>query len=587
MEGLTSNPGASRWIVSSPGPGLVKHQVKSQKKQQLLQEAASMTPDASALAQQLGLQDLSAADSVRFGGELNSSLNEYMTNYKENPYYAFSREGIQKVRDMQNLVRDPRINAAKQAHKATAESYKQKSEEGLGGYTIVRNGNLVILDKETGNLREVSPDNLDPTRHVVPTYKEAHDYLTTKRGFFDQKVENIKSLDNHMANPEEVIDQYNKWFQGIGSTQQEALKGLISQKTTSNSQQIRSRVKAIMSSTGLPQNVRDTIYAQYYTKELADGRVPTKKGAEDALYETVINIASGHDVFKQDVQANPALEGAAAQKSLTEVSPLVGALSGVNANSVKIPLTNSDTGRNILIDARPLQTNILDKVRPGAVYKNDENISQPKRNIADMSVFSLTDMSQVGIPNLYNGEIIHFTSEEKSLLGEMVVNNTSLHAVGIKRDDSGKVYLHGTNDKLEATPKNSQHAFMMEVMLPGNRTLGYETGGSDKYQNIFDKLTAAGWSATPISSAEYDAWKKQANNPDMEEPFGGSPDNAFKFKILVPFNPDQMNELYNLPVSYTGKDFNTIDFPEAMPSSNNSATQDPAKGNPFSTFGDL
>lgn len=591
MEGLTSNPGASRWIVSSPGPGLVKHQVKSQKKQQLLHEASQMTPDSSALAQQLGLADLGAADSYLYGAQLNSALNEYMTNYRDNPYYAFSREGVQKVRDMQNLVRDPRLNAMKQAYKSSQESYKKKSEEGLGGYHIVKNGNLVIVDKETGNLREVNPDNLDPSKHAVPTYQEAYDYLTSKRGFHSQKLEDIKPLDNHMANPSEVIDQINKWFQGLGQTQQEQYKNALgeltdaSRKTTSNTSQIKSKLRAILSDTGLPQNFRDTIFAQYYTNALNSGKKPTRADAENAMYQMIGQIAEGQNIFKEDLNANPALVGANARKSLEEVSPLMAAISGANAKPVGIPLTNSDTGRVSIINALPLPTKYLDMVRPGAVYKTDDNIVHPKRNVKDMSLFALTDTNNIMVPNLYTGETVKLPAEARRLLGEFVVSNTQMHGVAIKRSDSGQSYLHGTNPDVE--DKDSEHVLMLDVMIPANRALGRDGGGGKSYQALFDYLSANGYKTEPITSNEWEQFKANANNPDIEEPIVGTPDDAYKFKIVVPVNPSQLNDLDNLPVGNTVKGFNTIDFMEAMPSSNNSATQDPRKGNPFSTFGDL
>jgi hypothetical protein len=590
MEGLISNPGASRWIVSSPGPGLVKHQVRSQKRQQLLQEAASMTPDSAALMQQLGLNDLNAADGNLYGSQLNSSLNEYMTNYRENPYYAFSREGIQKVRDMQTLVHDPRINAVKQAFKSTQESYKKKSEEGLGGYNIVKNGNLVIVDKETGNLREISPDSLDADKHAVPTYEEAFEYLTNKRGFFDQKIENIRPLDNHMANPDEVIEQINKWFQGIGLTQQEHYKNALGEladaslKTTSNTSQIRSKLNAILSSTGLPQNYRDTIYAQYYTDALRNGQKPTRAGAENALHQMIGQIAQGHNVFKEDMQANPMHTGAAAKKdALVETSPWIAAASGSQAPSIPIPFTDSKAGRFGMPTYRPIPTFYLDKSRPGAVFKDDNGITQPKRNVKDSELFSVAPIQNAKILNLYTGQLESLPPEMMDILGEMVLDNSRLGDTGIKYDGNGKAYLHGTHNEVPDT--NSQSAFMVDVSLAGERGRLFE---SERYSKVFDFLSSIGYSAKPGSGPKYTEYKNHINNPDFEN-IGPLRKGItfYDFKLFTPYDLDAMKKLDNIPVAYEGKSRTTLNFTEAMPSSNNTATQDPRKGNPFSTFGDL
>lgn len=594
MEGLTSNPGASRWVTTSPGPGLVKHQVKSQKKQQLLQEAASMTPDASALAQQLGLSDLGAADSYLYGAQLNNALSEYMTNYRDNPYYAFSREGVQKVRDMQNLVRDPRLNAMKQAFKTTQENYKKKSEEGLGGYHIVKNGNLVIVDKETGDLREVNPDSLDPNKHAVPTYQEAYDYLTSKRGFHSPKLEDIRPLDNHMANPSEVIEQINKWFQGLGQTQQEQYKNALgeltdaSRKTTSNTAQIKSKLRAILSDTGLPQNFRDTIFAQYYTNALNSGKKPSRAEAENAMFQMIGSIAEGHNVFKEDMQANPVHTGAAAKKdALVGTSPWVAAASGMQSNPVPIPFTDSKAGRFGMPTYRPVPTYYLDKSRPGAVYKDDNNITHPKRNVKDSELFAVAPVQNAKILNLYTGELESLPPEMMNILGELVIDNSQLGNVGIKYgtegESKGKVYLHGTHEEVPDT--TSQNAFMVNVSLPGERGTVWE---SEKYEKVFDYLSSIGYEAKPASSDRYKEYKNHVSNPEAVEDIGwGEGTRFYDFKLFTPYDMDAMKVLDNKDVAYEGKSRTTLNFMEAMPSSNDSATQDPRKGNPFSGFGDL
>lgn len=594
MEGLTSNPGASRWVVSSPGPGLVKHQVKSQKKQQLLHEASQMTPDSSALAQQLGLADLGAADSYLYGAQLNNALNEYMTSYRDNPYYAFSREGVQKVRDMQNLVRDPRLNAMKQAYKTTQENYKKKSEEGLGGYHMVKNGNLVIVDKETGNLREVNPDSLDPDKHAVPTYQEAYEYLTSKRGFHNQKLEDIRPLDNHMANPSEVIEQINKWFQGLGQTQQEQYKNALgeltdaSRKTTSNTSQIKSKLRAILSDTGLPQNFRDTIFAQYYTNALNSGKKPSRAEAENAMFQMIGSIAEGHNVFKEDMQANPVHTGAAAKKdALVGTTPWIAAASGAQSNEVPIPFTDSNAGRFGMPTYRPVPTYYLDKSRSGAVYKDENNITHARRNVKESELFAVAPIQNAKILNLYTGELENLTPELASLAGEMVLDNSLLGNVGIKYgtdgESKGKAYLHGTHE--EVPDINQQNAFMVKVSLAGERGTMWE---SEKYKKAFDTLSRLGYAARPGNTSEYKEYRNHLSNPDAAEEIGfGEGTRFYDIKLFTPYDMDAMKVLDNKDVAYETKGRSTLDFMEAMPSSNNSATQDPRKGNPFSTFGDL
>jgi hypothetical protein len=573
MEGLVSNPGASRWVVTSPGPGLVRHNVKSAKRQQLLQEAASMTPDSAQLFETLGLNDLAPQDSYLYGASLNEHLNDYMTKYRDNPYYAFSREGVQKVRDMQQLVRDPRINAVKQAYKSTQDVYKKKSEEGLGNYAVVKGGNMLIVDDE-GNLREISPDHLDAKKHFVPTYEQAYNYLTSKKGFHNVKLQDIRPLNNDMANPSEVIEQVNKWFQGLGQVQQEAfrgdLQGLITEKRTSNSGQIRSRLNAILSSTGLPNNYRDTIYSQYYTNELAQGRKPTREGAERALYETIGRIAEGHDVFKQDFQANPVYTGAAARKeALIETSPWLAAASGEQSADHPLTIQNNTSGRWGVLNYRPIPTTYLEK-STGA-FKDDANLTQPKKNVKDLSVFRTASTEDMYIPDLNNaGKLVKVPAEVKSLLGEIVVDPGFLADAPIKFDEKGEAYVHGAANDVPET--NSARTFIVNAKIQGNRDVFSD---ATRYQQMMKFFDDHGYSTREASDSELEEYIQNVNDPDYKK--GSNPYNPFyEFKIFTKYNPDAMKSLDDLPVGFESKGRTTLEFMTATQSANN-----PQEGNPF------
>jgi hypothetical protein len=582
---FTSNPGASRWIVTTPGPGLVRHQVKSAKKQQLLQEAASMTPNSSELMEQLGMNDLSPQDGYKYGAALNDMLNEYMGKYKENPYYAFSREGVEKVRGMQTLVRDPRINAVKQAFKTTQENFKKKTEEGLGSYAYTRNGNLMVIDEE-GNLRDMMPDKIDLQKHHPVTVEQAYQYTIGNKGFHDQNMANIKALTIDMEDPEKVIDQVNKWFQGLGQHTQEAfrsdLSNLVSEKTTSNAAQLKSRMSAILSDAGLPNNFRDTIYSQYYTNELMQGRKPTRLGAEKALYEMVGRIADGHNVFKEDLQANPVFRGAADRKeALTETSPWLAAASGAQAGDHPLIIQNNTSGRWGALSYKPIPTTYLEK--SFNQYKDEEtNLTQPKKNLKDMAIFRVASPEDIFIPDLTNaGKLVKVPAELKNLFGEIVVSNNFLADAPIKFDKDGQAFVHGSGENVD--PSNSVRSFIVDAKLAGERSnLPWESG---RYSKAIDFLSGLGYASRSGTSAEYEEYKKNVNDPDFEDIGFLEGTGFYDLKLFTKYNPDAMKSLDNLPVGFESKANTTLDFMDAMPSSNNnSATQDPGKGNPFMTF---
>lgn len=543
-----SNPGASPWITTAPGPGLIRHNVRTGKRQQLFDEASRLTPDQQELVGQLMDRELSPADAAYYGNQLNQGLKGFTDKYNENPFYAFSREGRETVSSLQRLVRDPRLVAAERAHKLSQETYKKLDENKMLNLVDVEDGKMKVLSREDGSVMSINPDNFDPERYAPVTMGQLHEYVASKKGYFDKDISKIQPLAHSMEAPDKVIDQVNKWFGGLGQTQRESFNDLVMQKTTDNAGQITARLNALYDKTGLPQAFRDTIYSQYYTEQISNGQKPTRQGAEKALADNLNRIASGYSVFKTDTEKNPALEGVAAKAALGEVSRFEFGASGAPGMRGSIDIGKAD-GKGISLGYHPLDKNLLDI--SNSSFKDEGGVQQPSRNVKDSRLFNAIDNNDMYIPDLNNaGKLVQLPAELRPFLGGMILDKEVFGGTFTKFDANGR-YV-SAYPGVEAAPdgSNVDRAFFTSAKFRA------ASGGGDDYDRAVDKLRELGYSTRAMKAGELTEYKNNTNNPDFPTDSWmdiTSPE-AFDIQLFGVYkNPKVFNDLDKLPMGLENK----------------------------------
>lgn len=590
---FVSNPSASPWITTAPGPGIIRHQIKSQKRQQLLSEASALTPDQAELVKQLTDRELSPADTKLYGYQLSEGLRGFAQKYNENPFYAFSREGKETVAGLQRLVRDPKLIASERAFKQSEEDFKKVKDSHLIGLMDVHQGRIKVIDKDNGEIEEIKPENFDPNKHQEATIEELYKHKVGSLGFYNKDLEKIQPYSHSMEDPDKVIDQVQKWFSGLGQTQQEQFSGLLSRKTTSNASQIGATLDALYAKTGLSDQARNTIYSQYYTAALQSGQKPTRQGAEQALATSLSKIAEGHNIFKTDTEENPEAKAMRAQAAhskemLVPIAPWKQYASGNPGLQQSISLTGN--GRNVAMGYNPLPKEYLHQSL-NTYSDKDSKDTRPKMNVRDLRIFNKVDDKALFIFDQNLRKLVPLPEVLKPFMGEMVASPDFLADTFTIPGDHGTRELHGTTGQ---DVPGGDRTFVTNVKFQGNRSSAF----GSQYADAEAALHTLGYDDDKtMTSGQYEEYKQNINNPDWKDE-GISKNfftsrNMFNFPLFAVYkDPDIMNDVIGgHPGNLENKQNLKIDFQKTSDATqgSNAIEENPLNKvkSRYATFGDL
>lgn len=603
IENFASNPGASPWITTAPGPGIIRHQIKSQKRQQLLSEAAALTPDQAELVKQLTDHELSPADTKRYGYMLSEGLRGFAQKYNENPFYAFSREGKETVAGLQRLVRDPNMLASSRAFKQSEEDFKKVKDSHLVGLMDVHDGRMKVISKDSGDIEEILPDNFDPAKHQAATIEDLYQHKVGNLGFYSKDLERIQPYSHSMEDPDKVMDQVQKWFSNLGHTKTEfdtlvrqsdgsvATTG-TSTTTNSNTRQTNAALEALYDKTGLSKQARNTLYSQYYTSMLESGQKPTRQGAEQALAKSLSKIAEGHNVFESSLDVSANLKAANAQATrnkaekelLVPVSSWKQHASGNPGLQQSIPITSG--GRNIAMGYNPLPKEYLHQSL--TTYRDqDSGDTRPKMNVRDMRIFNKVDDNALYVYDLKQQKLVPLPSALKPFMGEMVASSDFLADTKTTplKDGARQVHGAGTGDV------QGDHTFMTNIKFQGNRSSAF----GSQYADAEAALHNLGYDDDKtMTSGQYADYRQNINNPDWQDE-GVSKNwftsrNMFNFPLFAVYkDPDIMNDVIGgHPGNLENKQDLKINFPSSdAKQGSNEIEENPFGKAKFATFGDL
>jgi hypothetical protein len=175
------------------------------------------------------------------------------------------------------------------------------------------NGQVSIFDKKNKKFGLVAPEEYDPYRHELLTFEDAVKRQKDE-GFFNPEDPYTPNhpLQVTMASDKDVISYINGVLQGAGSesgdnTIRQIQKGvtsmmdLVSTKFQSNSNQLNSKMKAILGASGLPENYWDTLKSNAYSRLMDQNhRLPSEKEANKAAVQFLSDLVGGN--IKTDIE---------------------------------------------------------------------------------------------------------------------------------------------------------------------------------------------------------------------------------------------------------------------------------------------
>jgi hypothetical protein len=317
MNSFAGNPSASRWVVTNPTPGIIRHSVRSNKKSQLLSEAASLVPSSQDLIDRLNKHALSPGDQNFFQTVLGGQVSEYLNKYTENPYFAFSREGKEKVKSMQSIVNNPLLSEAalsfEKSSKIAENAQNDRNDQNLN----VVGGTISVYDQSTGKIKRVLPDHLTSSMQPLTFSNELSE--RTKKGFFNQETGSVESpIQYNQMSFKDVVaginsivgtpgsSEWNQFSQDITKFNQD-LTSRLQTTYKSNASQIESKLKSIFGKNGvnLPDSYMDTLLAKEYANQYSRTGTIDREQAYMNTAKMIQDIVNGERVNSAIVSESP------------------------------------------------------------------------------------------------------------------------------------------------------------------------------------------------------------------------------------------------------------------------------------------
>ena len=512
----------SRWSPSTPLPSAIKRNSRNQRFGQLLQESAALVPNEAELMKQLSDKELSPVETQHFHGSLQAGMRDYLTNYRENPFYAFSREGINKVRELQLLVNDPKLKGMAEAYKSSQKEMDRIVEGGLSAnVSLTSDGKLAVWDSQEQKRKFIRPESYDPKRHAPFKISDEFDFKRLHEGFGD-----MQPLKYDMNPLKDVQDKIFKYFGGLGTHGGEQLQDLVKITSKGNRAQIESRLRSLLSDTGLSGADKNTLLSQYYTNKLNRGEKISEAEAQRGILQSITDIANGYLTSDYGIDVNPEeklrMEIAKEKTANTSVHELLWAQPSVRQ-------TSQLNSKFSAIDVKPVPMGMMDT---SANYRTDKDsgIKTPMKNIADMRA---NDIMKTVSPDwqiqTMDGPLINMREAiGEDVEPEMYMREANFVMLPVV---NGRVVSPYSPEAKNAT--EFIRGMEATVEMAGNRNAFGEESRHSKLEEVMEQ---SGYQSMDVPQSRIDDYY---NNVRNSEPGSMVGTNLYQFKVFSPFVGDE------------------------------------------------
>ncbi len=399
LFGAQVNPSVSRWVTVAPNAKLIGQQLKQASTERLLAQAASLVPDYQKLRDYIKERKYSPGDTQFYLNQLNQLTDSFDNSYNQNPFWAFTRESKENIRNMQRLVNDPE-GAALQNLYEMSQKEKERLKDNMS-YLNYDSGGISVVDKETRRLQKIDIDDYfqNQTRYTPLTLGNEFDYRVNVQGFRQDKT----PFEANLSKYEDVIKRIDDFLSKTGSTEWEEAKGFrdddertwLAQEGRSNAQQLENKVALIKNGAALSQADYNTIMSNFYQSKIQAGEKPTRKDAQLYFVDLVDSIKKGQLSTKSGWKVNVGLEAsqkAAAYKKDSRAESIAQPVSAAQYGQSTVGVTLNDGTRSAAINYNMFPGFVLNQSRGVSktkdVYGNEMEIR--KSNVADLTVLDGT-----------------------------------------------------------------------------------------------------------------------------------------------------------------------------------------------------
>jgi len=557
-------PPAQGFRVTGPSRKGIRNAIARQGRSQLLAEAAQLTPDYAKLMDTVSKYDLDPASASLVTSEIQSQITDYLNKYNENPFYAFSREGKDKVKGLQYYVNNPKLNYAQNAFKLSQEEYKKESEKGNLPYYNYDSGRIKAINKKTKAVENVSAFLFNENEYTPITGAEQYNHLTSVRGF----VNKDEPFAMNMAKMEDVRNSVNNFLDTKGYVKDEAVGNLYNVTTKDNRASIAKKANLLLNGIGLSVQEKNTIYGAYVTKALNEGVKPSEEQANQYFLNFIKEIAESQYVQERGVGVSTSLQASKELQGLAPISHFeLQATGGLGRPSEYIDFGFG--GRKSEVPYHRVDpSTILDKSKTSVKVRDDES-PVAKRNFNDLYATQAIGAQNMYIPAVDGpnaGKLVPIPPAMQKLFSEIVAKPDFLGSTLISNSGKGLKEVIGAR---EDTKNPVSSAVILKGQFQGDRT-------SDDYKQVYNFLTSIGYAPSQVDDNTINELKLHTTSGSREnESFWRSAFNndVWEFPIFGEYtDPKLFNKLSGIPAGYepkannyypTGDEVGTNEFIEA------------------------
>ena len=194
------------YTIQGIAPSLLSTIMQSSTRSDLMAAAAKRVPDAATFAKAIMDRNLYPGTEAKFTSAIRSKVADFLNKYDKDPYYAFTKEGRDTVKELQNIATSP-ILAKREAFKSQMDAkFKEIDTNELAGNPIIDGSNVAVF---RNGKRKMVPITQLKKNDVLITPSD--DYYLANAG------ELTEVPDYNMSSYDDVMEKVRNSVANLGS----------------------------------------------------------------------------------------------------------------------------------------------------------------------------------------------------------------------------------------------------------------------------------------------------------------------------------------------------------------------------------
>lgn len=263
----------ANFVSRTPLPSLQRFQMAQQARGELMSRAASMVPDVNTLTKTLlDRYDLEGPDYARAARAMQTQAGKFISNYKKDPYSAFSREGSQLLQGIQNAINDPVLQRADALTKQTRKTFEDNKN--VLNELNVKDGMVSVINAN-GDYERVYISDFDPEQHQALRLQDEKQLINQSVGVigYERLTGGLPEYD--LAEQKHIAEFFRQQLANVGNVSETIERTTpdgnidVTTATQDNRANLARAIQGAIQS--LPTNMRNTLGSMFLKETGGEG----------------------------------------------------------------------------------------------------------------------------------------------------------------------------------------------------------------------------------------------------------------------------------------------------------------------------